>query len=162
MATIKKTMKKAKDGMQTQPKPKPATSKGPKYVNLQMGKNNESSEGLDYVIAGKKPNKQDSMTYAQGYNYGYGGGKEYSGERNMSKMGRWEGQNAAKADKEAKATAPKKKMKDGGSLKTVPGAKKKSLGKLPTAVRNKMGFKKDGGTMKAKSGASMKKCKYGC
>ena len=76
-------------------------------------------------------------------------------------MGRWEGQNDAKAIKEAKAkSAPKKK--NGGALKPVDPSKKKSLGKLPTAVRNKMGYQKNGGTMKAKSGVSMKKCKYGC
>jgi hypothetical protein len=45
------------------------------------------------------------------------------------------------------------KMKMGGSLKPVP-ADKKGLGKLPTKVRNKMGFQKNGG--------AMKKCKYGC
>ena len=33
-------------------------------------------------------------------------------------------------------------------LKPVPSAKKKSLGKLPPKVRNKMGFKKDGGKIK--------------
>ena len=33
----------------------------------------------------------------------------------------------------------------GKKLKPVPMDKKKSLGKLPTAVRNKMGFMKDGG-----------------
>ncbi len=55
-----------------------------------------------------------------------------------------------------------KKAKSGGSLKPVPAEKQKSLGKLPTPVRNKMGFQKDGGKTKAKKGASMKKCKYGC
>jgi hypothetical protein len=39
--------------------------------------------------------------------------------------------------------------KEGGkTLKAVPAAKKKSLGKLPKKVRNKMGFKKDGGKIK--------------
>ena len=39
--------------------------------------------------------------------------------------------------------------KAGGKiLKPVPAAKKKSLGKLPSKVRNKMGFKKDGGKIK--------------
>lgn len=53
----------------------------------------------------------------------------------------------------AKKPAPKKKMQDGGSLKPVPADKKKSLGKLPTAVRNKMGFQKSGGKTKmAKAG----------
>ena len=61
-----------------------------------------------------------------------------------------------------KAGAPANKMKAGGSLKPVAPAKKKSLGKLPEAVRHQMGYKKDGGNVKAKSGASMKKCKYGC
>jgi hypothetical protein len=41
-----------------------------------------------------------------------------------------------------------KKMAKGGSLKPVPTDKVSSLGKLPTAVRNKMGFQKKGGTVK--------------
>ena len=36
----------------------------------------------------------------------------------------------------------------GKTLKAIPKAKKKSLGKLPTKVRNTMGFKKDGGKIK--------------
>ena len=60
-----------------------------------------------------------------------------------------------------KAVMPKKKMKDGGALKPV-AADQKGLAKLPTPVRNKMGYQKDGGKMKAKSGAKMGKCKYGC
>ena len=43
----------------------------------------------------------------------------------------------------------KKKMAMGGkAMKDVPMDKKKSLGKLPTEVRNKMGFKKAGGKVK--------------
>jgi hypothetical protein len=38
-----------------------------------------------------------------------------------------------------------KKYKMGSELKNVPAGKEKSLGKLPTEVRNKMGFKKMGG-----------------
>ena len=38
------------------------------------------------------------------------------------------------------------KMKEGGMLKSVPEDKKKSLGKLPTPVREKMGFMKEGGS----------------
>jgi hypothetical protein len=50
-------------------------------------------------------------------------------------------------------SSSKKKMKSGGSLKAVPEDKKGSLGKLPTAVRNKMGFQKTGGkTKKAQVG----------
>jgi hypothetical protein len=37
-------------------------------------------------------------------------------------------------------------MKEGGMLKAVPQDKKKSLGKLPTPVREKMGFMKEGGS----------------
>ncbi len=40
----------------------------------------------------------------------------------------------------------------GKILKPVPSSKQKSLGKLPTAVRNKMGFQKDGGKSMKKSG----------
>jgi hypothetical protein len=68
-----------------------------------------------------------------------------------------------------------KKAENGGSLKT-PTADQKGLKKLPTEVRNKMGFKKQGGAVKKaqmgatmtsapammKKGGSMKKCKYGC
>jgi len=40
-----------------------------------------------------------------------------------------------------------------GGLKDVPpGGKGKGLSKLPTPVRNKMGFKKKGGTMKMRGG----------
>jgi hypothetical protein len=56
---------------------------------------------------------------------------------------------------------PVKKAKTGVSLKSVP-SDKVGLGKLSTPVRNKMGYKKNGGAMKAKSGTSVKKCKYGC
>ena len=60
------------------------------------------------------------------------------------------------------------KMSKGGDtmgLKPIPPGKEKSLGKLPTKVRNKMGFEKDGGMMKARVGKSIetagsKKVKY--
>lgn len=41
------------------------------------------------------------------------------------------------------------------NLKPVPSEKKKSLGKLPENVRNKMGFAKKGKMMKASKGAMM-------
>ena len=44
----------------------------------------------------------------------------------------------------------KKVMKNGGSLKPVPTDKVSSLGKLPTAVRNKMGYQRKGGVVKKK------------
>ena len=42
-------------------------------------------------------------------------------------------------------------------MKDVPADKMKSLGKLPTKVRNKMGYKKSGGYMKKSDGGSMSK-----
>jgi hypothetical protein len=56
---------------------------------------------------------------------------------------------------ETKKAVVKKKMKSGGSLKPV-AADQKGLAKLPTPVRNKMGYQKDGGKLKkAKSGATL-------
>ena len=60
-----------------------------------------------------------------------------------------------------KKKKPKKAM---AGLKT-PKPSQKGLKKLPTAVRNKMGYAKKGKAVtKAKSGSKMKKkkCKYGC
>ena len=45
-------------------------------------------------------------------------------------------------------TNPREAKAKGGMLKEVPADKKKSLGKLPTKVRNKMGFMKKGGKVK--------------
>jgi hypothetical protein len=51
----------------------------------------------------------------------------------------------------------KPKMEKGGAMKDVP-AGKKGLAKLPTEVRNKMGYKKNGGaTGKAQAGTEIKK-----
>tara|TARA_B100001939_G_scaffold33710_1_gene26184 strand:+ start:318 stop:551 length:234 start_codon:yes stop_codon:yes gene_type:complete len=48
------------------------------------------------------------------------------------------------------------------NLKEVPADKKKSLGKLPEKVRNKMGYAKQGKMMKAKMGMEAKSTKgYG-
>lgn len=41
-------------------------------------------------------------------------------------------------------------------LKPVDGSKNPGLAKLPTPVRNKMGYQKSGGATKAKTGASIK------
>jgi len=54
--------------------------------------------------------------------------------------------------------AAKKKAKAGSSLKPVDKSKNPGLAKLPTEVRNRMGFQKTGGkTKKAKGGAALKK-----
>ena len=62
---------------------------------------------------------------------------------------------------------PKAMMKMGGSLKPVDKAKNPGLSKLPTPVRNKMGYQKMGGkttasSMMKKGGKMTKKCSYGC
>jgi hypothetical protein len=51
-----------------------------------------------------------------------------------------------------------KKAKQGmmANLKPVPAGKEKSLGKLPTKVRNKMGYAKHGKMMKARNGTMAK------
>jgi hypothetical protein len=53
------------------------------------------------------------------------------------------------ATKTKTKAAAKSKMAKGGSLKAVP-AGKTGLSKLPTAVRNKMGYQKKGGVTRAK------------
>ena len=49
------------------------------------------------------------------------------------------------------------KKKDGGSLKPVDKEKNPGLAKLPTKVRNKMGYMKRGGRVKMKSGGIAKR-----
>ena len=68
---------------------------------------------------------------------GIGKAKDYPGIKKIMKM-----------NKEGR-----KKFKMGGSLKPVP-ADNKGLKKLPTEVRNKMGFMKDGGKVKNKKGGA--------
>lgn len=66
-----------------------------------------------------------------------------------------EGDNYSETMKREKELKAKGMMKMGGALKPVPGDKK-GLSKLPTKVRNKMGFKKMGGaTKKAENGFGM-------
>lgn len=65
-----------------------------------------------------------------------------------------------KKDKELDATPIERKqagakMKNGGSLKSVDKAKNPGLSKLPTAVRNKMGYQKNGGASKMKDGGKL-------
>lgn len=56
-----------------------------------------------------------------------------------------------------KSSGKKPKMKEGGSLKPVDASKNPGLSKLPTPVRNKMGYQKMGGsTSKMKMGGSLK------
>ena len=72
---------------------------------------------------------------------------------------------AAELGKKVLKSLPKKKLSsnisrvrkaEGGSLKAVP-ADKKGLKKLPTQVRNKMGYMKTGGRVGLKSGGAAKR-----
>ena len=98
MAAVKKA--KAQDGKELTPT----------YKNLRMGVANKRKS------VGQRPNdgygatKEDSALYRFGYNRGLKGEKEYPGEPEIQKSGRWEGQNAVKK------AAPKKKMMGGGKL----------------------------------------------
>jgi len=65
------------------------------------------------------------------------------------------------------AASMKPTMKMGGSLKPVDKAKNPGLSKLPTPVRNKMGYQKMGGktttsSMMKMGGKMTKKCMTGC
>lgn len=63
--------------------------------------------------------------------------------------------------RKAKAGGPVVKKMGGGSLKDIP-AGNKGLSKLPTATRNKMGFKKAGGPVSKKmGGGKVYKYKHG-
>ena len=81
--------------------------------------------------------------------------KEYRKHQDEFAKGLQQMKEQYKKDTSSKKPVVKKKMKEGGSLKPV-AADQKGLAKLPTPVRNKMGYQKDGGKLKkAKSGATL-------
>jgi hypothetical protein len=151
-------------------KPKVAPKKGePTYKNLPMGVSLEEEERSGYRKPASKPTKQDSAAYKQGYGRGMQGGKGYAGESPIGRMGRWEGQNV-----KPKAAAPKKKMKNGGSLSGLKASNKrvgpidptgawtKVQEKTLAGARGKAVLKKDkqlGATKMAKRGMSISKKK---
>jgi len=59
--------------------------------------------------------------------------------------------------KDEKKRIVRELRKDGGSLKTVDKEKNPGLSKLPTKVRNKMGYMKKGGRAKMRSGGIAKR-----
>ena len=150
MATVKKAMvKKAKDGIKAQPKPrKPVLN----YDRLQQGVDANDSEG-GYGKSGRTPSSSDSAFYRSGYGRGLRGGKEYPNEPNVQRMGRWEAQNDVKAIKDAKAAAPKKK--NGGMMKAKSGASFPDLNK--DGKITKADILKGRGVI-AKKGAKVKPC----
>jgi hypothetical protein len=94
------------------------------------------------VATSKKTYKNPLMARAASY---FTGKTEYQKNENpISKM------STTRTFKDGKKTRVlKTKMQAGGSLKPVT-ADKVGLSKLPTAVRNKMGYQKKGGTVKKK------------
>jgi hypothetical protein len=68
-----------------------------------------------------------------------------SGKKPTPNMLEQEREIKSKSKKKSKEIDRKKKMKMGGSLKPVDKAKNPGLAKLPTGVRNKMGYQKYGG-----------------
>lgn len=152
----------------------------PTYKNLRMGVANQRMEVGAPGNYGANASKEDSALYRFGFGKGLRGEKEYPGEPPVQKMGRWEGQNVGKK-KGKVGMKVAKKMAKGGSLKPVDSSKNPGLAKLPTPVRNKMGYQKNGGkslkkqaataiAMKKagktpktmKRGGSMKNCRGGC
>jgi hypothetical protein len=87
----------------------------------------------------KVPLKNTKPTTIRGVNIKTKAGKEF-GDKVKNQPKRIAGQDPV-------GRKPRK-MKDGGGLKDIP-EDNKGLPKLPTEVRNKMGFKKDGGLVSA-------------
>jgi hypothetical protein len=94
-------------------------------------------------------NRFDSLSAEAGKKIG--SGKDASKDLQGAKKARAAESKIAKRLYGTTPGLPQKKT--GGSLKDVP-SDKVGLSKLPTAVRNKMGYKKTGGTTKMKMGGS--------
>ena len=69
---------------------------------------------------------------------------EYAATTRAKRKGTKAGKQHVAQPKKTMGTAPTTGMSEGGQLKDIP-AGNKGLGKLPAAVRNKMGFKNRGG-----------------
>ena len=89
----------------------------PTYKNLRMGVANARREAGQSTRDGYGASSADSALYRFGFGRGLKGEKPVPGEGPVQKMGRWEGQNAAKK------SAPKKSMKTGGKMTTAKGGK---------------------------------------
>jgi len=136
---------------------------GPTYKNLGLARTATNN------AAGRDTNtpatRKDSLDYKKGFEMGKAGYKpnplrtKYEGKNQYEEKGRWEGQNAVKKKpvKTAKSGSKINKAKNGTSL----GMKSVKAGydKNPGVTRADIITAAKG---KAKSGASMKKCKYGC
>ena len=127
-------MKKYKTGGIEDPQPSKSKSalKSPTQQLAQMSR----SDYRDIKKGAKREAKLNRIT----------SGKQGDRVDNLIRTGAGVVESAARI---SRAAADMKKGKKGGSLKPVP-SNKVGLSKLPTAVRNKMGFQKKGGPIKKK------------
>tara|TARA_R100001440_G_scaffold34265_1_gene53248 strand:- start:190 stop:1266 length:1077 start_codon:yes stop_codon:yes gene_type:complete len=144
---ISELVKPKKSVADTKPKTKKTKGviTGPE-LNLPKKKKESKVAPKKAPVKKKRSNIVGSSTYDAQFTYDNlvkRGGKKFAKAR-MSP------ENYAKVKKKAGGGAMKKTMKmtGGGSLKAVPeGNKGKGLSKLPTEVRNKMGYMKKGGKL---------------
>ena len=129
-----------------------------KALEKSLGKARKASEVFPFVGAKtskKVALKKSGPTTIKGINIKTKAGREF-GEKIKNQPKRIAGQKPVgmREDLPADIDVPSflkkrpKKMKDGGGLRDIPEGNK-GLPKLPTEVRNKMGFKKDGGLVSA-------------
>ena len=134
---MKKPMKKAQDGYTTSDKEE--IRRAPKKQVILRTKNTAyypyTKDQIRQEIKQRKINKQ-SADSVEAY-------RKKSADEIIKD---WESKGGESKKMGGKVS---KKMQMGGSLKT-PAADQKGLKKLPTPVRNKMGFKKNGGVMSKK------------
>ena len=135
------------------------TLAGLKSLRGPSGKLLKKATGVFPFVGGKTSKKaglkKSGPTTIKGVNIKTKAGKEF-GEKVKNQPRRIRGQKPVgmRDDLPADIDVPSylkkkaKKMKDGGGLKDIPEGNK-GLPKLPREVRNKMGFKKDGGLVSA-------------
>jgi hypothetical protein len=102
-----------------------------------------------YPGGGSVPSKSSQQTSSKSKKQSTGYQDEMGNPRTKAQQKAWE-----KAELEMIDYKGRPKMKSGGSLKPVDSSKNPGLAKLPTAVRNNMGYKKSGGPVKMKMGGS--------
>lgn len=131
------------------PAAKPAASTGKAAIkanrqenkSIRQGMRQERKDTRQAKSAEKKISKANAMGSKAAKVQGRIAAKSPNSEQNTSTT------SFAKSQNKTGGLKDRRKMSTGGNLKT-PGADQKGLKKLPTSVRNKMGYKKNGGYMK--------------
>lgn len=109
--------------------------------SIRQGMRQERKDTRQAKSAEKKISKANAMGSKAAKVQGRIAAKSPNSEQNTSTT------SFAKSQNKTGGLKDRRKMSTGGKLKT-PGADQKGLKKLPTSVRNKMGYKKNGGYMK--------------